>query len=428
MHAAATCLLFLVVYGGTSYVTSFRSDVGTWYYEWERFIPFVAWMIVPYMSIDLFFVGAPFLCHNRHELRTLTTRLGATVILGGLAFLLYPLQLAVERPTATGVPGLIYNWFTSVDRPYNLLPSLHIALRTVLAEHYHRHTPPRFRLALHVWFFLIGLSTLLVWQHHVIDVVGGFILGFGMLWAIDERPLRLPRTTNQKVACIYGVAAIACLLAVAVRPVLGWLLLWPVASLAIVTAGYLVLGPGIYRKDRGRLSLAARIILAPVLLGQSWSLRHYARRCEAWNAVTANVWIGRVLNNTEAEDLVAKGVTAVLDLSVAFKEAEPFLDGRVAYLHLPVLDLTAPTEAQRDTAVAFIEQHAAKGLVYVHCKIGFSRSVAAVGAWLLATGRANSVHEAIDTIRSTRPTIVVRPEVMKFLTATRTPNTERTVS
>ena len=39
-----------------------RHDVGTFAFAWERFIPFVPVMVVPYMSIDLFFVAAPFLC------------------------------------------------------------------------------------------------------------------------------------------------------------------------------------------------------------------------------------------------------------------------------------------------------------------------------------------------------------------------------
>ncbi|MEM9753263.1 MAG: dual specificity protein phosphatase family protein [Planctomycetota bacterium] len=415
VHALVASLVFLVVYGGTSYLTSLRSDVGTWYYAWERHIPFVPWMIVPYMSIDVFFVLAPFLCRGRAELRTLTRRLVATVVLGGIVFLIYPLQLAVERPTATGWAGVIYNSFTAIDRPYNLLPSLHIALRTVLAAHYHRHTPRRWRWALHLWFFLIGLSTLLVWQHHVIDVVGGFILGFVVLWAIDVRPLRLPHIGNARVAGLYAAGAGLCVLAIAVWPVLGWVMLWPSAALAMVALGYVVLGPGVYRKQDGRLAFAARVVLAPVLLGQAWSRRHYAKACDPWNAVAPGVWIGRVLDSEEAERAVASGVTAVLDLSVAFDEAEPFLDGRVAYLHLPVLDLTAPTPAQREAAIAFIEEHAGAGVVYVHCKIGYSRSVAVVGAWLLATGRDGTVDAAIETIRRVRPAVVVRLEVRAFL-------------
>src|SRR4051812_47978909 len=50
--------LFLVVYGGCNWITSQRHDVGTFYFEWERAIPFVPFLILPYMSIDLFFVAA----------------------------------------------------------------------------------------------------------------------------------------------------------------------------------------------------------------------------------------------------------------------------------------------------------------------------------------------------------------------------------
>ncbi len=51
-------LLFVVVYGATGWLTSLRTDVATWSFEWERNLPLVPWLIVPYMSLDLFFVAA----------------------------------------------------------------------------------------------------------------------------------------------------------------------------------------------------------------------------------------------------------------------------------------------------------------------------------------------------------------------------------
>src|SRR5437016_47649 len=66
--SAGLSLLFLIVYGWCNWITSQRDDVGTLYFGWERFIPFVPWMIVPYLSIDLFFVTAPFLCRDEREL------------------------------------------------------------------------------------------------------------------------------------------------------------------------------------------------------------------------------------------------------------------------------------------------------------------------------------------------------------------------
>ena len=61
MTSAVLSALFVVVYGGCSWITSHRTDVGTWYYAWERYMPFVPLLIIPYMSIDLFFAGGPFL-------------------------------------------------------------------------------------------------------------------------------------------------------------------------------------------------------------------------------------------------------------------------------------------------------------------------------------------------------------------------------
>ena len=75
-----------------------RHDVGTLYSEWERFIPFVPLMIIPYLSIDLFFVAAPFLCRSERELATFSKRIAAAIVVAGICFLLFPLRFAFERP------------------------------------------------------------------------------------------------------------------------------------------------------------------------------------------------------------------------------------------------------------------------------------------------------------------------------------------
>lgn len=82
--------LFVIVYGGCAWVTAHRADVGTWY-DWEFRIPFVPWMIVPYWSLDLFFIGAFFICKSRGELDTLGKRIVTAILIAGLFFLLMPL-------------------------------------------------------------------------------------------------------------------------------------------------------------------------------------------------------------------------------------------------------------------------------------------------------------------------------------------------
>ena len=65
---------------------------------------------------------------------------------------------------------------------------------------------------------------------------------------------------------------------------------------------------------------------------------------------------------------------------------------------------------QLDQGVRFIEQQTQEGIVYVHCKIGYSRSAAVVGAYLLHTGLARNADEAIAQLLAARPAIVIRPE------------------
>ncbi|HEX8279939.1 MAG TPA: hypothetical protein VF551_01065, partial [Chthoniobacterales bacterium] len=81
--SAGLSALFLLVYGGCNWITARRSDVGTIYFEWERLIPFVPLMIVPYMSIDLFFVVAPSLCRTNAELNTFAKRIAGAILAAG---------------------------------------------------------------------------------------------------------------------------------------------------------------------------------------------------------------------------------------------------------------------------------------------------------------------------------------------------------
>jgi protein-tyrosine phosphatase len=413
LAAVGLSALFLLVYGWTNWFTAQRANVPTLFFDWERLIPFVPLMIVPYLSIDLFFVAAPFLCSNDRELATLSKRIATAILVGGLCFLLFPLRFAFERPQAGGWLGAVFDWFRAMDQPYNLLPSLHIALRTILADLFARHSRGVLRFASNLWFVLIGLSAVLTYQHHVMDVVAGFALGAYCLYFFPETEPREPVTPNQRVGSYYLIGTFfLAALAILLWP-WGALLIWPAVSLGITVTAYFGAGPGIFRKRDGRLPWPAWWALGPVLLGQELSRRYYRRHCRAWDELMPRVWIGGVLNADEAENAVRKGVTAVLDLTAEFTEPAPFRS--VTYRNIPVLDLTAPTAGQLEEMATFIEQEAQTGIVFVHCKIGYSRTAAAAAAYLLRTGQARSVAEASERLRRVRPAIVVRPEVLLAL-------------
>jgi protein phosphatase len=110
---------------------------------------------------------------------------------------------------------------------------------------------------------------------------------------------------------------------------------------------------------------------------------------------------------------LSSGVSAVLDLSAEFSEAKRFRE--IHYRNIPVLDLTAPTQAQLVEMSEFIGNHSRNGAVYVHCKIGYSRSAVAVAAYLIVSGKVKSTEEAFAMIRRVRPSVVIRPEVLSAL-------------
>jgi protein-tyrosine phosphatase len=296
-----------------------------------------------------------------------------------------------------------------MDLPYNLFPSLHIALGALLSVTYARHTRGILRIAVSIWFGLIAASAVLTYQHHVLDVVGGAVLAGYCFYFIRETPVRLPFTPNRTIGPRYAAGAL--FLAASALALWPWgsLLLWPAVSLAIVAVGYFALGPAVFRKEDGVIPWSTWWVLGPALAGQHLSRIYYRRQCRPWDEVTPNVWIGSALNNREAARAVAAGVTAVLDLTAEFTAAKPF---RVlSYHNIQIFDLTAPTQAQLEEIAAFIEEQSASGIVYVHCKIGYSRSAAAVIAWMIRSDIAGSVADGIERLRAVRPSIVIRPEI-----------------
>jgi protein-tyrosine phosphatase len=408
--SAGLSVLFLIVYSICNWITAHRANVGTFYFEWESRIPFVPFFILPYMSIDLFFVGAPFLCRTDRELSVLAKRIATAIIVAGICFLLFPLRFAFPRPHADGWLGALFDWFRGMDAPHNLLPSLHAALTLVLLDIYFRHTRGFVRVATMTWFVLIALSPVLTYQHHLIDIIGGFVLaGYCFYFFRDSTPADLV-VVNRRVGSYYAAgAAVLVLMGVIFWP-WGALFLWPAVALGTVAVAYFGAGPIVFHKAQGKLPWSTRFVLAPCLLGQYASLLYYRRQCRSWDKVTPQIWIGGKLGRRSAKNALRSGVASVLDLSSEFSEARPFL--KINYQNIPVLDLTAPSQAQLVEMSKYIGNHSRNGPIYVHCKIGYSRSAAAVAAYLIMSGEVVTAEEAFAMIRHVRPSVVIRPEVL----------------
>lgn len=384
-------LLFVFVYGVSNAVAAGRSDVGMCFFAWELRIPFVPALILPYMSIDLFFVASFLLCDDRIELRGHARRIAAAILVAGSVFLVFPLTTGYPRPEVSGWTGYLFEFLWSFDKPHNLVPSLHVALASLLWPLYVRHTGGRLRWFVHGWFLLMVASPLFTWQHHLLDVATGAMLGQVCVFAFPEsrkRALVRSAAANFHVARLYASGSVMfAVLAIVLGSGLGsrlgfwsWLLLWPAVSLALIATAYVRGNSNVFRKKDGRLPISTRVVLGPYLIGAGLSRLIYRHHGVPWIEAAPGVYSGRLLTKREALAMSAMGVTGVLDVTAEYSETRALQ--KIEYLNVPVLDLTQPSREHLDAAIAFITKHARRGGVYVHCALGVSRSAAVVGAYI----------------------------------------------
>ena len=401
---------FFLSYGFANWIAAQRADVPSIVFDWEHAIPFWSWTIVPYWIIDLLYGVSLFVCASRYELDTHAKRLLTAQLVAVFCFIAWPYRFAFERPAVDGAFGFLFDILLGFDRPFNQIPSLHIALAVILWFLYAKHLSRWMRVLADAIFVLICGSVLTTYQHHFIDIPTGFALGWLCVWLWPDdlsvrASLRWPRDLQRlRIAGFYGLGAIAvALVAKIVGGVALWLL-WPALSLMLVALIYALIGVrGFQKSNDGRLSLAVRWLLAPYLAGAWLNSRWWTRVYPAPSHVVDGVWIGRT---PTARELAQSSFVALVDLTAEL----PSNAGTRKLAILPVLDLTIPSCETLTAAAAAIERLRTEGPVLVCCALGYSRSACAVAAWLLATGRAANVEAALQAIRTARANVVLHPD------------------
>ena len=123
-------------------------------------------------------------------MRAYVGQVALATVAAATCFVAWPLRYAFDRPVPAGWLGPPWRQFLRSDAPLNELPSLHVALLVIVAPAYLRATRGPVRVALLIWFGLIGVSPLLVHQHHLLDLLAGLALGL-----VCRRVIPVPRPT-----------------------------------------------------------------------------------------------------------------------------------------------------------------------------------------------------------------------------------------
>ena len=409
--AAALWLLllgpfFFASYGLANYAASVRPQVGSVVFEWEQRIPFLAWTIVPYWSIDALYAVSLFVCSTRKELDIHALRLLTATVVSVAVFLLFPLRFSFERPATDGVFGAMFGVLMGFDKPFNQAPSLHVSLLVILWVRYAAHVRGAWRLMLHVWFALIAISILTTYQHHFIDLPTGLWVGLLCLWLFpDQRPAEREiagsaEPKRYRIGLYYLIPGIALAVAGPAIGGLAWALLWPAGALVLVGVVYFAGDASLFRKIDGRMARAASWLLLPYLLGAWINSRWWTRKSPADSVVADGVLLGRAPSCGGGETM---GVKSVVDVAAEL----PACASLARYRAVPMLDLLVPSVRQIDAAVVAIESLSQHRPTLVYCALGYSRSAAAVAAWLVASGRCSTVDAALEFVREKRPQVVI---------------------
>lgn len=173
-------LAFFLVYPLCNYWASTRAATYGLYLPIELKIPFIPGFVWMYFSMYVLFL-MPAFSLEPSALSKLGKRLVYGTFLSGLCFLLVPARLGFPREVPLGpLHGAMYRQVFSIDLPHNMAPSLHVVYSTQFLLALIRATDSTWQKSLWwVWLVLISVSTLLVHQHHVVDVVSG--LGLAIL-------------------------------------------------------------------------------------------------------------------------------------------------------------------------------------------------------------------------------------------------------
>jgi len=170
-------IAFFTIYPTCNWLTSQRTYALALYLDSELNIPFIPEFAWAYLSMYVLFLMPPFFL-DILQLKALGKHLLAGTFFSGLVFLVLSAKLGFVRivPEEPFYRSLFTGLF-AVDMPHNMVPSLHVVFSALIL--FALLDASITRLSKTVWWgwiVLILASTLLVHQHHLLDVFTGLVV------------------------------------------------------------------------------------------------------------------------------------------------------------------------------------------------------------------------------------------------------------
>lgn len=146
-------------------------------------IPFIPVFIFGYILVYLSVLLVYFIINDMDDWHRAVVAFFTASTIAYVFFLILPVRMAL-RPDVSSLSGfseVVTRLYYVIDLPYNCFPSLHVtypAMATLVAWRNH----PRMRWIFAVMTLIVAVSVVLVKQHYIADVIGGFANGIFCFW------------------------------------------------------------------------------------------------------------------------------------------------------------------------------------------------------------------------------------------------------
>ncbi|MEZ5125836.1 MAG: phosphatase PAP2 family protein [Thermoleophilia bacterium] len=144
----------------------------------DRSLPVVPQFVVFYLSTYLLGVLPPLFVVRTNQFIDLAIAYGVITVVSTAVHVLYPSEIVrLDARSRHGWSWRLIDWFQRLCRPYGNFPSVHAGFAALAVVAGFTALGVALGVTLLAWAVLVIISTLLIRQHYVVDVVVGVALG-----------------------------------------------------------------------------------------------------------------------------------------------------------------------------------------------------------------------------------------------------------
>lgn len=177
-------LVFMFVYYPTDYFASLSPHKFIFTFTWEQNIPYIPEMYLVYYAIFALPLFTALIVDDKQQFLLISRRCIIATFTAGIFFVFVPTDSSLKKPN----PDCFLETITGVVAgSHNYLPSLHVLLTLIFATGLLKKLGPKAITPIIVGTIILIASTLVTFQHQIVDIVASIAIYVPIVLLITEK-------------------------------------------------------------------------------------------------------------------------------------------------------------------------------------------------------------------------------------------------